>query len=106
MTRVALHVNGAVREIDAAPETPLLTVLREDLGLLAARFGCGQGQCGACAVLADGRAILSCVTPVGDVAARELVTVEGLAAGGTPSRVQQAFLDEDALHAASARAGC
>jgi aerobic-type carbon monoxide dehydrogenase small subunit (CoxS/CutS family) len=97
MTRVVLHVNGAARELDVDPGTPLLTVLREELGLLAARFGCGQGQCGACAVLADGRAILSCVTPVGDAAARELVTVEGLAKDGAPSAVQQAFLDEDAL---------
>jgi aerobic-type carbon monoxide dehydrogenase small subunit (CoxS/CutS family) len=95
--RTVIHVNGAAKEVDVDPAASLLSVLREELGLLATRFGCGQGQCGACAVLADGRSIFSCVTPVGDVGTRELTTVEGLAKDGVPSPVQQAFLDEDAL---------
>jgi aerobic-type carbon monoxide dehydrogenase small subunit (CoxS/CutS family) len=92
-----LVVNGAPHEVDVPPGTTLLGVLRDDLGLTGTRFGCGQGSCGACYVLADGKPIPSCQVPVEEVAAREIVTVEGLAEGGTLHPVQQAFIDEDAM---------
>lgn len=93
---VRIRVNGASHEVVAAPETPLLTVLRNELGLNAAKYGCGFARCGACAVHVDGELALSCVIPVGEVAGRELVTLEGL---GTPDALhplQQAVLDEQA----------
>lgn len=92
-----LDVNGAARDVDVPRGTPLLEVLRDDLGLTATRYGCGRGQCGACYVLADGRAIPSCVMSVEQAAAMRIVTVEGLAAGGTPHPVQRAFVEEDAM---------
>jgi aerobic-type carbon monoxide dehydrogenase small subunit (CoxS/CutS family) len=94
---IILQVNGERHEVGAAPGASLLSVLRDELGLLATRHGCGQGQCGACAVLADGRALLSCVTPAAEAADRELTTVEGLASGDQLHPVQAAFLEEDAL---------
>ena len=90
-------MNGAARDVDVPRGTPLLEVLRDDLGLTATRYGCGRGQCGACYVLADGRAIPSCVMSVDQAAAMRIVTVEGLAAGGTPHPVQRAFVEEDAM---------
>ena len=91
-----LDINGEQREIDVPRGTTLLDALRDDLGLLATRYGCGRGQCGACFVLADDRAIASCLMSVEQAAAHRLVTVEGLAAaGGDP--VQRAFIEEDAM---------
>ena len=90
-------MNGEGREVDAAPSASLLSVLRDDLGLVATRHGCHQGQCGACTVLADGGGLLSCITPAADCQNRELTTVEGLAHGDQLHPVQQAFIDEDAL---------
>jgi nicotinate dehydrogenase subunit A len=93
---VRLTVNGAAREVDAAPDTPLLDVLRGDLGLAGARFGCGLGQCGACFVLVGGRAVPSCDTPLWAVEGTEVTTVEGLADGDRLHPVQRAVLEEQA----------
>ena len=73
-----LHINGAAREVDAAPDTPLLYVLRNDLGLVGSRFGCGSGQCGACFVLVDGRAMASCDLPLSFAAGKKITTIEAL----------------------------
>jgi nicotinate dehydrogenase subunit A len=75
---VILDVNGAQRSVEAAPDTPLLYVLRNDLGLVGARFGCGSGQCGACMVLVDGRAMASCDLPVSFASGKKITTIEGL----------------------------
>ena len=98
MTRTAfrLRVNGTDRTVDAQHDTPLLDVLRNDLGLVGTRFGCGCGECGACHVLLDGVSVPACDTPVGAVQGRAIVTVEGLAEDGRPGTLQQAFLDEQA----------
>jgi nicotinate dehydrogenase subunit A len=85
-------VNGTPRQIDADPDTPLLYVLRNDLGLRGARFGCGVGLCGACFVHVDGVSVPSCDTPVWSLEGKSVVTVEGI----TPHPVQQAFLDRQA----------
>jgi nicotinate dehydrogenase subunit A len=97
---VELTVNGAARQVDAHPDTPLLDVLRGDLGLKGARFGCGMGLCGACFVLVDGRAVPSCDTPLWSVEGRAVTTVEGLADGDRLHPVQQAVLDEQAAQCA------
>ena len=97
--RYELTINGRKRELDVPANVPLLWALRDDLGLTGTRYGCGRGQCGACHVIADGREIASCLTTV-DQAARDemkITTVEGLAAGKELNRVQQAFIDEDAM---------
>ena len=91
-----LDVNGRHEKVVADPDTPLLTVLRNDLGLKGPKFGCGLGQCGACTVHMDGVAIRSCATPVSSAAGSRITTLEGLAAGGTLHAVQQAFIDEQA----------
>ena len=93
MSTITLKVNGATRTVDVEPLTPLLYVLRNDLGLQGPRFGCGLGQCGACAVIINGVATRSCVTPVSGVRA-EVTTLEGLSAGGTLHPLQQAWIDE------------
>src|SRR5207237_4084508 len=88
-----LDVNGRAHEVDADPATPLLYVLREDLKLNAAKFGCGLGQCGACTVLADGEAIFSCITPLSVVQGRRITTLEGLGTAEKPGPMQRAFID-------------
>jgi nicotinate dehydrogenase subunit A len=88
-----LRVNGAEREIASDPETPLIFVLREELGLTGAKLGCGAEQCGCCAALVDGEAVLTCATPVAAFEGREIVTVEALEADETGARVQRAFVD-------------
>lgn len=93
MTR--LVVNGETVEVDRPDDTPLLTVLRDALGLVGSRFGCGQGLCGACMVLLDGTAVPSCDTPLWQAADSAVVTVEGLGRDG-PNPVQQALLDHQA----------
>ncbi len=95
--KIALHVNGEVRAIDAAPEATLLAVLRDDLSLLGTRYGCGHGVCGACYVLLDGAAAPACRLAVSDLAGRRIRTIEGLAQGERLHRVQQAFIEEDAM---------
>ncbi|TMH31270.1 MAG: (2Fe-2S)-binding protein [Betaproteobacteria bacterium] len=88
-----LDVNGRAHEVDADPATPLLYVLREDLKLNAAKFGCGLGQCGACTVLADGEAIFSCITPLSVVQGRRITTLEGLGTAEKPGPMQRAFIE-------------
>jgi len=95
--RFRLKVNGEPREADVPFGTMLLSVLRDDLGLTAARYGCGHGACGACYVLSDGRAIASCMTRIEEAAGKNIVTVEGLAQNGELHPVQRAFVEEDAM---------
>jgi nicotinate dehydrogenase subunit A len=91
-----ITVNGQSHQVAAAPETPLLYVLRDELKLNAAKFGCGLSQCGACTVLVDGEPVRSCVLPVGEVAGKEVTTLEGLGTLENPHPIQQAFLEEQA----------
>ena len=91
-----LQVNGAQVEVPAAPDTPLLYVLRNDLGLVGSRYGCGSGQCGACFVLVDGRPMASCDLPISFLENKTVITVEGLGANGELHRVQKALLAEQA----------
>lgn len=93
---IKLHVNGTDQAIDSDPDTPLLYVLRNDLKLNGAKFGCGLGQCGACTVMVDGKAVLSCVTPVMLMEGRQVTTVEGLGTIDKPGPMQQAFIEEQA----------
>jgi aerobic-type carbon monoxide dehydrogenase small subunit (CoxS/CutS family) len=96
-TTLELKINGASRTVTTDPQRPLLDVLREDLGLTGTKYGCGEGQCRACTVLIDGRPEMSCLMPVSRAAGRNVVTIEGLAAGEALHPVQQAFLDEGAM---------
>ena len=91
-----LHVNGRDHAVAAAPDTPLLLVLRNDLGLNGPKYGCGLGECGACTVLVDGVAARACVIPAGGVVGRSITTLEGLGTRAAPHPVQQAFIDEQA----------
>jgi nicotinate dehydrogenase subunit A len=93
---IKFKVNGTDQSIDIDPETPLLYVLRNDLSLNGAKFGCGLGQCGACTVMIDGEAALSCVTPLLLLQGREVTTVEGLGTIDQPGPMQQAFIAEQA----------
>jgi aerobic-type carbon monoxide dehydrogenase small subunit (CoxS/CutS family) len=93
MSNVTLKVNGRTHTLDIDPATPLLYILRNDLGLRGPRFGCGLGQCGACTVIINGAATRSCITPVSSVRS-EITTLEGLAKGGKLHPVQQAWIDE------------
>jgi nicotinate dehydrogenase subunit A len=94
--RFTLSVNGEERTFEADRGTPLLEVLRGELGLKGTRFGCGEDQCGACNVLVDGRAVASCSTPLGAVEGRSVTTVEGLGSAAAPHPLQRAFLEEQA----------
>jgi nicotinate dehydrogenase subunit A len=93
---IVLNVNGAAREVAADPETPLLYVLRNDLKLKGARYGCGLGQCGACTVIVDGKAVQSCDVPVSAVAGRTVTTIEGIGTAAEPHPLQRAFVREQA----------
>ena len=93
---MTLNVNGSTHEIDADPATPLLYVLREDLALNGAKFGCGLGQCGSCTVMVDGKAVFSCVTPILLLEGREITTVEGLGTLEAPGPMQTAFIEMQA----------
>jgi nicotinate dehydrogenase subunit A len=97
IARTSLRVNGQAHVLDVDPECPLLYVLRDNLALDNPRFGCGLGQCGACTVLLDGRAIRSCTTPVSRAAGKEIVTLEGLGTAENPHPVQKAFIEEQAF---------
>ena len=97
MPRYVLRVNGKDREIDAEPGDNLLSILRDDLGLTGGRYGCGEGQCGACTVLLDGVGARSCVTRVGSVGQKAITTIEALAAGDKLHPVQEAFLEAEAF---------
>lgn len=100
-----LNVNGQVHEVDADPRTPLLYVLREDLKLNAAKFGCGLGQCGACTVLVNGEAVFSCVTPIVLLESKQVVTLEGLGSIDNPAPIQRAFIAEQAAQCGYCIAG-
>ena len=93
---ISLKVNGASHSVTAEPDTPLLYVLRNDLELNGAKFGCGLAQCGACTVLVDGKAVPSCVTPVGSIGNSEVTTLEGLGTPDKPHALQSAFIAEQA----------
>src|ERR687886_439992 len=93
---IQLTVNGRNHSVDVDPATPLLYVLSDDLNLRGPKFGCGLGQCGACTVLAQGRTLRSCVTPVGTMTGADIVTLEGLGTPEKPHPLQQAFIDEQA----------
>jgi len=90
-----LNVNGAQREFEAEGDTPLLWVLREQLGLTGTKYGCGIAACGACTVHIDGQAVRSCSMPLASVAGKQITTIEGLAQGGTLHKVQQAWIDHE-----------
>jgi nicotinate dehydrogenase subunit A len=94
MMRTSLKVNGQSHTIEAEADCPLLYVLRDNLALNNPRFGCGLGQCGACTVLIDNRAVRSCMLPLSAAAGKEIVTLEGLGTGGAPHPVQRAFIAE------------
>jgi aerobic-type carbon monoxide dehydrogenase small subunit (CoxS/CutS family) len=102
---VKLDVNGKTHEIDADPRPPLLYVLRDELKLNAAKFGCGLGQCGSCTVMVDGEAVLSCVTPVMALAGRKVTTLEGLGTIETPAPIQTAFIELQAAQCGYCIAG-
>jgi aerobic-type carbon monoxide dehydrogenase small subunit (CoxS/CutS family) len=97
MPELVLHVNGAEKRTEAADGEPLLWVLRNRLGLTGTKFGCGEGQCGACTVLLNGQPTRSCLTPASSAAGAKITTVEGLARDGKLTPVQEAFLEEDAM---------
>jgi nicotinate dehydrogenase subunit A len=102
---ITLNVNGQTRSVDADPSTPLLYVLRNDLALNGAKFGCGLGQCGACTVLIEKDAAFSCLMPISAVQQRPVRTVEGLGSADKPGVVQQAFIDEQAAQCGYCIAG-
>jgi len=93
---ITLTVNGAQRTVEAEPDTPLLYVLRDDLALNGAKYGCGLGQCGSCTVLVDGKAVVSCVVPISVLEGRRVTTLEGLGTPETPGPTQRAFIAEQA----------
>jgi aerobic-type carbon monoxide dehydrogenase small subunit (CoxS/CutS family) len=93
----SLNINGSRHPVDAEPDRSLLSVLRDDLGLTGSKYGCGEGQCGACTVLIAGQPTRSCITPVGQVADKPIRTIESLEKDGRLHPLQEAFLEEDAL---------
>lgn len=102
---MTLKVNGGDHRVEVDPDTPLLYVLRDDLGLNAAKFGCGLGQCGACTVMVDGKAVLSCVTPLLLLEGKQVTTLEGLGTSATPAPIQRAFMEEQAAQCGYCIAG-
>jgi len=94
---IELRINGRTHRVAAAPARALLTVLRDELDLTGTKYGCGEGACGACTVLLEGKAVRSCLTPVDEVAGRAVTTIEGLEKDGQLHPVQQAFLDAGAM---------
>jgi len=97
MAGIRLAINGKSYSVETDPQTSLLTVLRENLDLTGSKYGCGEGMCGACTVLVDGKAQRSCITRVGSVSGKQITTIEGLSNGDQLHPVQQAFLDVGAL---------
>ncbi|HET9470446.1 MAG TPA: (2Fe-2S)-binding protein [Usitatibacter sp.] len=91
-----IEVNGTWRDVGSDADTPLLYVLRDELALNGAKYGCGLGQCGACTVLVDDEAVFSCVTPLAMVDGRRITTLEGLGSAASPGPIQQAFIEEQA----------
>ena len=106
MAEFTLNVNGRNHRVDVPPSESLLSVLRTELDLTGAKYGCGEGQCGACTVLVDGQAVRSCVSPVNTVQGKRITTIEGLASSpSTLHRVQDAFAKEDAMQCGYCTAG-
>jgi nicotinate dehydrogenase subunit A len=97
MSKISLKVNGQQHSVDIDPETPLLFVLSDELGLRGPKFGCGLAQCGACTVIIDGQATRSCVLPLKSVGEKEITTLEGLGTPEKPHPIQQAFIEEGAV---------
>ena len=104
MAVVSLNVNGHAHRVDADPQTPLLWVLRDDLGLTGTKFGCGVAQCGACTVHVDGQAMRSCVAPVSAIAGRKVTTIEGLGSRAAKA-VQKAWVDLDVVQCGYCQSG-
>ena len=102
---IRLHINGQDHQIASEPDTPLLYVLRDELGLNGAKYGCGLGQCGACTVIVDGKAVFSCLTPTAALPGRLIRTIEGLGTPEAPNPVQRAFIDEQAAQCGYCIAG-
>jgi len=102
---ITLTVNGRQHDVDATPDTPLLYVLRDDLQLNGAKFGCGLGQCGACTVMLDGKAVFSCLTPIALLPGRQIKTIEGLGTEAEPGPLQRAFIEEQAAQCGYCIAG-
>jgi aerobic-type carbon monoxide dehydrogenase small subunit (CoxS/CutS family) len=102
---IELVVNGKSQKVEVFPDTPLLWVLRDELGLTGTKFGCGEGQCGACTVLIAGKPTRSCQAPVGTVAGKQITTIEGLAQGGQLTALQQAWVEKDAMQCAYCTSG-
>lgn len=105
MATIRLAINDKSYSVDVDPQTSLLTVLREHLDLTGSKYGCGEGQCGACTVLINGKAQRSCITRVSSVSGKQITTIEGLAKGDRLHPVQQAFLDEGAMQCAYCTSG-
>src|SRR5213078_3485311 len=93
MLMARLNINGSIRDVEADPNTPLLWVIREQVGLTGTKYGCGIAQCGACTVHIDGVATRSCSVMLSDAAGKQITTIEGLASGGTLHKVQKAWID-------------
>ena len=91
----SLNINGKIQEVDVDPSTPLLWVLREQVGLTGTKYGCGIAQCGSCTVHVNGAAVRSCVTPVSTVQGKKITTIEGLAVNGVLTKVQKAWLEHE-----------
>lgn len=105
MRVIELQINGGKRRVEVDEDSSLLSVLRDELDLTGAKYGCGEGQCGACTVLIDGQAARSCITQVGTVAGKQITTIEGLEQNGRLHPVQAAFLDVDAMQCGYCIAG-
>jgi aerobic-type carbon monoxide dehydrogenase small subunit (CoxS/CutS family) len=105
VSTLVLHINGVERQVDVPPDEFLLYVLRDRLQMTGTKFGCGEGQCGACTVLLDGRPVRSCRTPVSLAAGKKITTIEGLEQNGRLHPVQQAFLDQEAFQCAYCTSG-
>jgi aerobic-type carbon monoxide dehydrogenase small subunit (CoxS/CutS family) len=100
-----VHVNGTRRQIDADPERSLLSILRDELDLTGSKYGCGEGRCGACTVLIDGKATRSCVTILGDCEGKQIITIEGLERDGKLHPLQETFLEVGAMQCGYCTAG-
>jgi aerobic-type carbon monoxide dehydrogenase small subunit (CoxS/CutS family) len=105
MATIQLSINEKSYTVETDPQTSLLAVLREDLDLTGSKYGCGEGQCGACTVLIEGKAQRSCITRVGSAVGKKITTIEGLVKGDRLHPVQQAFLDESAMQCAYCTSG-
>jgi aerobic-type carbon monoxide dehydrogenase small subunit (CoxS/CutS family) len=105
MDAIAVVVNGKQYQVEASPDQPLLWVLRDHLQLTGTKYGCGEGQCGACTVLLEGKAVRSCLTPLSAAAGKKIITIEGIEQNSTLHPVQEAFLREEAFQCAYCTSG-